>query len=175
MQENIKLIRLSSESLIKPFNCGDLDLNEFLINDSIKFIRSLLAVTYVIENETNTIAFFSLLNDKVSILDTESKTQWRKLIKDKLPYGKRFNSYPAMKIGRLGVSLLYKKQGFGTDILNYLKDLFISNNRTGCRYITVDAYRESLDFYKKNGFEFMTSLDVNADTRLMYFDLIQLK
>ncbi|MEI6753389.1 MAG: GNAT family N-acetyltransferase [Paludibacter sp.] len=174
MQVGTKLIRLSLDSQIKSFDCGDSDLNEFLINDSKGFILNLLAVTYVIEDNQNTIAFFSLLNDKISILDTESKSQWRKLVKDKLPYGKRYNSYPAMKIGRLGVSLLYKNQGWGTDILNYLKDLFVNNNRTGCRFITVDAYRDSLKFYEKNGFQYLTSTDKNSDTRLMFYDLKQL-
>lgn len=169
-----KLIRLSLDSTIKPFDCGDSDLNEFLSKDSKKFIENLLAVTYIIEDTENTIAFFSLLNDKISILDTETKTQWRKLVKDKLPYGKRYNSYPAMKIGRLGVSILYKNQGWGTDILNYLKDLFVTNNRTGCRFITVDAYRNSLNFYEKNGFKYLTLSDKNSDTRLMFFDLKQL-
>jgi GNAT superfamily N-acetyltransferase len=174
MQEGTKLLRLTIDSQIKPFDCGDSDLNEFLFNDSKKFILDLLAVTYVIENNENTIAFFSLLNDKISVVDSESKSQWRKLVKDKLPFGKRFNSYPAMKIGRLGVSLLFKNQGWGTDILNYLKDLFVTNNRTGCRFITVDAYRDSLNFYEKNGFRYLTNTDKNADTRLMFFDLKQL-
>ena len=174
MQVGKKLIRLSLDSQIKSFDCGDSDLNEFLVNDSKKFILNLLAVTYVIEDNENTIAFFSLLNDKISILDTESKSQLRKLVKDKLPHGKRYNSYPAMKIGRLGVSVLYKNQGWGTDILNYLKDLFVTNNRTGCRFITVDAYRDSLQFYEKNSFQYLTSKDKNSDTRLMFYDLKQL-
>jgi GNAT superfamily N-acetyltransferase len=174
MEAGTKLIRLSLDSEIKSFDCGDSDLNEFLLNDSKKFISNLLAVTYAIEDDDNTIAFFSLLNDKISIVDTESKSQWRKLVKDKLPFGKRFNSYPAMKIGRLGVSELYKNQGWGTDILNYLKDLFVTNNRTGCRFITVDAYKDSLKFYEKNGFKYLTTTDINADTRLMFFDLKQL-
>jgi len=174
MEAGTKLIKLSLDSQIKSFDCGDTDLNEFLINDSKRFILNLLAVTYVIEDTQNTIAFFSLLNDKISILDAESKAQWRKLVKDRLPYGKRYNSYPAMKIGRLGVFELYKSQGWGTDILNYLKDLFVTNNRTGCRFITVDAYRDSLNFYEKNGFRYLTNSDKNADTRLMFFDLKQL-
>jgi GNAT superfamily N-acetyltransferase len=174
MEAGTKLIRLSLDSEIKSFDCGDSDLNEFLLNDSKKFISNLLAVTYAIEDDDNTIAFFSLLNDKISIVDTESKSQWQKLVKDKLPFGKRFNSYPAMKIGRLGVSELYKNQGWGTDILNYLKDLFVTNNRTGCRFITVDAYKDSLKFYEKNGFKYLTTTDINADTRLMFFDLKQL-
>jgi GNAT superfamily N-acetyltransferase len=175
MQQDTKLIRLSVDYQIKPFDCGDSDLNEFLQNDSKKYLQELLAVTYLIENDKDTIAFFSLFNDKISIIDTDSKNQWRKLFRDNMPQGKRFSSYPAMKIGRLGVSNDFKGQGWGTIILDYLKELFISNNRTGCRYITVDAYRESLRFYERNEFSYLTSKDIDSDTRLMYFDLIQLK
>ncbi len=175
MQAGTRLIRLSIDYQIKPFDCGDSDLNEFIFNDAKKYLNEFLAVTYLIENEKNTIAFFSLFNDKISLIDVDSKSQWRKLFRDNMPQGKRFSSYPAMKIGRLGVSNDYKGQGWGTIILDYLKELFISNNRTGCRYITVDAYRESLGFYERNGFAYLTSKDIDSDTRLMYFDLIKLR
>jgi GNAT superfamily N-acetyltransferase len=175
MQKGTKLIRLAEDYPIKPFDCGDSDLNEFLLNDSRNYLKELLAVTYLIESPSDTIAYFSLLNDKISILETESKSRWRRLFRDSMPLGKRFSSYPAMKIGRLGVSNNHKGQGWGTIILDYLKELFISNNRTGCRYITVDAYRASLSFYETNGFTYLTTSDTNSDTRLMYFDLIQLK
>jgi GNAT superfamily N-acetyltransferase len=92
-----------------------------------------------------------------------------------MPKGKRFKSYPAMKIGRLGVSEKYKGAGIGTMIIDYLKELFISNNRTGCKYITVDAYNLSLSFYEKNGFNYLTQSDEGKATRLMYFDLILMK
>jgi GNAT superfamily N-acetyltransferase len=172
---NVRLSRLTPDFQIKPFDCGDLDLNDFLFSDAKRYNSELLAVTYLLENDTETIAFFSLLNDKITITDTDSKTQWRKLIRDRMPLGKRFSSYPAMKIGRLGVSLSHQGHGWGAIILDYLKELFISNNRTGCRYITVDAYRQSLAFYEKNDFIFLTNSDRNSDTRLMYYDLIRLK
>jgi len=76
-----------------------------------------------------------------------------------------------MKIGRLAVSHKYKKQGIGQAILNYLKQHFIDNNRTGCKFITVDAYKDSLGFYEKNGFKYITTSDLKSDTRLMFFDL----
>jgi len=74
-------------------------------------------------------------------------------------------------LGRLGVSNAVKGTGIGTMILDYIKELFITNNRTGCRYITVDAYGASLSFYEKNGFTYLTTKDKGSDTRLMYFDL----
>lgn len=168
------LLRLSLDLQLKTFDCGDSDLNDFLLSDTKRYNKALLAVTYIIENDSETVAFFSLLNDKITIADTDSKSQWRKLIRDRMPFGKRFSSYPAMKIGRLGVSNNHQGNGWGVIILDYLKELFISNNRTGCRYITVDAYRQSLKFYEKNGFLYLTDSDKYSDTRLMYFDLIQL-
>ncbi len=172
---NFKLIRLSPEfNLPSDFDCGDSDLNDFLRNDALNYQQELLAVSYLLIDDGQLVAFFSLLNDRISITDVESKRKWAKLFRDIMPKGKRFKSYPAMKIGRLGVSERYKGAGIGTMIIDYLKELFISNNRTGCKYITVDAYRQSLSFYEKNGFNYLTQLDENDDTRLMYFDLISM-
>ena len=52
-----------------------------------------------------------------------------------------------------------------------IKHAFTNGNRTGCRFITVDAYAEATAFYQKNGFDFFTKRDEHEDTRLMYFDL----
>lgn len=168
----LRLIQLSASHKIKPFDCGDDDLNDFLLNDSQNYSSQLLAVTYLIESDTETAAFFSLLNDKISIEDVDSKRKWRKFFRDVMPEGKRFKSYPAVKIGRLGVCNSFQRKGLGTVILDYIKELFVANNLTGCKYLTVDAYRQSLDYYEKNGFKYLTEKDKDADTRLMYFNLI---
>jgi predicted GNAT family N-acyltransferase len=165
------LVRLTAEKIIKPFDCGDQDLNDFLHNDSINHMKDLLSVSYLLESPNNTIAFFSLLNDKIRQEDVEDKTKWNRFRKQLFPNSKRFISYPAMKIGRLAVCTDFQKGGIGKIILDYLKLLFISNNRTGCRFITVDAYAKSIGFYQKNGFIFLTEKDEGQDTRLMYFDL----
>jgi GNAT superfamily N-acetyltransferase len=166
------LIRLTADYHIKPFDCGDADLNGFLTEDSKSYLQKLLAVTYILENEMNTVAFLSLLNDKITVADVDSGNQWKKLFRRTT--GKDFSSHPAVKLGRLGVSNTFKGAGIGTIIVDYIKELFITNNRTGCRYITVDAYGASLAFYERNGFKYLTRKDERADTRLMYFDLISL-
>lgn len=49
---------------------------------------------------------------------------------------------------------------------------FAFGTRSGCRFLTVDAYADVVDFYESRcGFKFFTETDVNDDTRLMYFDL----
>jgi predicted GNAT family N-acyltransferase len=115
-----------------------------------------------------------MLNDKISLEDVESKTKWRKYFRDIMPVGKRFRSYHAVKLGRLAVNNNFKERGIGTTILDYIKELFVNNNRTGCKYLTIDAYKQSLSFYERNGFNYLTEQDIEADTRL-YFDLAKVK
>lgn len=81
---------------------------------------------------------------------------------------------PAVKIGRLGVSEDYKRKQCGSRVLDYLKVWFTQNNKTGCRFLIVDAYNrpDTLAFYQQNGFKFLGSKDEQEETRIMYFDLI---
>jgi GNAT superfamily N-acetyltransferase len=167
-------IRLSEGHQFLPFDCGDSDLNEFLLQDSKKYLALLLTVTYLLEHEGRTIAFFSVSNDKVTIQDVDSNRKYKKLFQSIMPEGKRYKSYPAVKIGRFGIDKTVQKSGLGSQILDYIKGWFISENKTGCQYITVDAYRQSLRFYERNGFNYFTDKDMDADTRQMYFSLLQL-
>lgn len=169
----IRFVRLTPEHEIKPFDCGDDDLNDFLHNSAKHYSNELMAVTNILENNAETVAFFSVFNDRVAFSDFEDSTEFNKFRKA-FPNRKRISSYPAMKIGRLGVNVNYHGNGIGTDIINFLKKLFITDNRTGCRFITVDAYRDSLPFYEKCGFRYLSCKDSAEDTRLMYFDLKQI-
>lgn len=49
--------------------------------------------------------------------------------------------------------------------------LFTHGNRTGCRFITVDAYHDAVGFYQKCGFDFISEKDQHDPTRSMYYDL----
>ena len=166
-----------NDTLIKPFDCEDADLNGFLLeSDSHKanarhHARELLAVTYLVEDteKNRTVAYFSLLNDILERELTDPK-EWKRLSKE-IPNIKRRSSHPAVKLGRLAVSAMYQKQGWGTRILNLLKQWFTHNNKTGCRYITVDALRSAQSFYEKNGFQVLVSPGEDDETVLMYYDL----
>jgi len=171
MLDNLRCIRLNPDHIIKPFDCGDTDLNEFLHMDSHNFNKDLFAVTYIFENDSKTIAFYSVLNDKISAEEFESKNQFKKKIRGRFSGRKRIRSYPAVKIGRFGVDIEYQKNKLGTEILDYIKMLFIVNNRTGCMFITVDAYKQSLGFYESNNFKYFNEGCKGEDTCPMYFDL----
>ena len=69
----MKIVRLTLEHIFKPFDCGETDLNDFLLLDSKEYAKALLAVTYVIEDEDKTVAFFSLSNDHISLAESDQK------------------------------------------------------------------------------------------------------
>lgn len=62
----MRIVKIENTDIIKPFDCGDEDLNGFLTDDARYYREQMLAYTYILEDDDHTIAFFSLLNDKVS-------------------------------------------------------------------------------------------------------------
>jgi hypothetical protein len=77
----------------------------------------------------------------------------------------------------LAVSNEFKGLTIGTMILDYIKSSFLDEeeNKTGCRFLTVDAYIAAVPFYEKNWFSILTDKDENMNTRLLVFDLAENK
>ena len=172
---SLVIARLEKGETVKTFDCGDSDLNDFILNESPLYRKEKLAVTYVLEDETDTehehiAAFFSLSNDRISISDFDTKTKYNRFSR-RFNNHKRLKSYPAAKIGRLGVSLEMRGMSVGSFLLDFIKRYFTANNKTGCRFITVDAYAVAIPFYLRNGFVPLNDEDAGDPTRLLYFDL----
>jgi predicted GNAT family N-acyltransferase len=164
--------QITSDTIIKPFDCGDPDLNDFLFSDAKSYFRSMMALTYLLEDKVSnkTVAYYSLLNDKI-VFDPEQKSHWNKLNR-RIANSKRRKDYPAVKIGRLAVSREYSGNHIGEAILLQVKHMFSIMSRSACRFITVDAYVTAIPFYEKCGFTFLSDKDKFSKTRAMYFDLI---
>lgn len=164
--------QIEADTEIKSFDCGDTDLNDFLISDAKNYLRSMMALTYLLEDnfKGKTVAYYSLLNDKI-VFDPEEKRFWNRLNR-RIDNSKRRKEYPAVKIGRLAVSKDYSGHHIGKTILLQIKHMFATMRRSACRFITVDAYAVAVPFYEKCGFMFLSEKDKNAKTRSMYFDLI---
>ena len=102
--------------------------------------------------------------------DFDNKTEYNRFRK-RFVNAKRIKSYPAAKIGRFAVSKTMKGKEIGSSLLEFIKSFFVVDNKTGCRFLTVDAYADAVPFYLKNGFIPLCEEDKNDDTRLLYFDL----
>lgn len=179
MEENVdtaelsySIRRLEKQEKVESFNCGDADLNDFIMNESMLYRNALLAVSYVAEGNTGrTIGYFSLANDRVSLTDFENNTEFNRFRRRRFVNDKRLRSYPAVKICRLGIELSVKGCGIGSELLDFIKSYFVNDNKTGCRFVTVDAYAAAVPFYQRNGFEFLNDEDAGDYTRLMFYDL----
>ena len=134
-------------------------------------------MTYILEHKgTNrVVAYFSVANDRISIKDFPSNTDFNRFRKHKFVNEKRLKSYPAIKLCRLGIDKSIQGQHIGTFIIDFVSTLFITDNKSGCRFLTVDANRNAIPFYLKNDFAFLSSEDEDQYTRLMYFDLSDLE
>ena len=140
------------------------------------------------ENPKIIVAAFTISNDSIKTMSIPNGPK-KKLTKH-IPHVKTMRSYPAALIGRLGVSALFARKGLGCEVMDFIKAWFVDkSNKTGCRFLVVDAYNETrpLDFYVKNGFAYLFRTEAEEKTylglagtvsklktRLMYFDLITL-
>ena len=168
----MKLVRLTPEIELSDFDCGDDDLNSFLFEDAKAFLEKKIANSFLLMDGNDIAAYFCLLNDKISRQET-TNSQWKK-VKNMFPDGKRFSSYPSIKIGRFAVSNSYRGNRIGSKLMDLLKDLLDQDvNYSAFRFITVYAYMSAIPFYIKNGFVQLTQKEENDHTRLMFFDMME--
>lgn len=172
---NRQVRRLEEDERIESFSCGDADLDDFIVNEAPFYRDALLVVSYVMEEDGQPIAYFSLANDRVSIQDFESNTEFNRFRRHRFVNEKRIRSYPAVKVCRFAVAESKRGEGIGSMLLDFIKAYFIIDNKTGCRFVTVDAYRNAISFYEHNGFLPLQTEDDGAPTRLLFFDLADYK
>ena len=156
------------------FDCGDDDLNEYFQVDSANYRRELLTSSYHVHRKNmeskQPIAFVDFCNDAIRKENLGSA-------KRKIHYLKRgFKTYPAVKITRIGVMKSLQGYGVGSLLLDAIKHFFIEDSKSGCRFLTLDAYPERVGFYKKNRFrEMQLPMDAEIqETVPMFYDLKEL-
>lgn len=179
----------------QPFDCDNQDLNDFFQNDAINYSTELLGKSYCFtldENPEIIVCAFTISNDSIKTTNLPNSRK-KKVIKD-IPRPKQMRSYPAVLIGRLGVhknfrNVEHEEQRIGDQLMDFIKSWFVDGaNKTGCRFIVVDAYNtfKPLRYYNSNGFiELFSTEDQEKEftgvaegqeleTRLLFFDLIVL-
>ncbi len=192
-------LRVYSQEVIdycEPFDCANKDLNDFFFSDAIKYSSELLGKSYcfTLDKSPRIITCaFTISNDSIKTIHLPNARK-KKVSKD-IPRPKQMRSYPAVLIGRLGVHKDFRNiedepQRTGDQLMDFIKSWFIDGeNKTGCRFIVVDAYNTTtaLRYYKNNGFTELFSTEDqereftalpqehSLETRLLFFDLIVLK
>lgn len=182
--------RVTEYDELRSFACGDSDLDEFFHKEAHLYDAQMLGKTYFFATKGNTpriVCAFTLANDsiKAALIPNASRNK----IQRKIPNSKRTRSYPAVLIGRLGVAGEFQgsHNGIGSQVIDYITAWFCHpENKTGCRFLVVDAYNKPkvLHFYEKNGFRFLYAteelekeayhidIEERLESRMMYLDLI---
>lgn len=172
-----------------PFNCDDTDLDEFFSKDALLYDAELLGKTYAwirVAEPTEILGLITLANDsvKAKLIANSARNRLQRSITN----AKRGINYPAVLIGRLGVASKFRGKGLniGSQILEFIKVWFRSrDNKTGCRFIVVDAYNneKTLRFYERNGFKPLYKTEdeerkflgiessERLETRFLFYDL----
>lgn len=172
-----------------PFCCEDTDLDDFFAKDALLYDEELLGRTYAwidVSNPVRIMGLVTLANDSIKAKNITASARNR--IQRGVSNAKRGMNYPAVLIGRLGVAAEFRGQGLniGSQILDFIKDWFRSDdNKTGCRFLVVDAYNNdrTMHFYERNGFKTLYKTeeeerefhDIDREatlaTRFMFYDL----
>ncbi len=189
LKDNCSLFSVNTPDDITGFSCGDNDLDEFFANDCFAFTKQLLGKTYCYKLNTDNqkvVCAFTLANACVRVSDMPNAR--KKKIEADIPHSKTLKDYPAVLVARLGVSEDFHHLHIGSDALEFIKIWFLEpHNKTGCRFVIVDAYNNSstITFYEHNGFKTVFSTEEqekeyrhiqsneSLSTRLMYYDLMK--
>lgn len=189
--ENTFMVRYTKDvaEYCDKFSCGDSDLDDFFREDVFLYEEELLGKTYCWINKNNKrqiVAIATLAYDGIKTFTLDNSS--RNAIQRKIPQQKRHRSYPAVLIGRLGVSKAFQGLGLnvGSQLMDALKYWFVDeNNKAACRYMLVYAYNteSTIHYYLKNGFKplyktehsekeaFNIPDDESLRSRILYYDL----
>ena len=141
------------------FDCDESDLNDFFNHKALLFQHERLGQTYYfrLKGTEKVVCAFSLSADslKTALLPGSRS----KKIKELISREKVLQTYPALLIGRLGVSVDFSGQGIGSQLMDYIKHYCDDQFSTLVRFLVVDAYNNIpvLSYYQKNGFSFLFS------------------
>lgn len=177
-------------ALCEPFTCENKDLDDFFANDAVLYSKRLLGKTYLFclkENPKVIVAAFTVSNDSIRMTNKLSEETKLQFLHTTELENKRMRRFPAVLIGRLATNKDFTGVGIGSGVMDFIKSWFRTNNKTGCRFIMVDAYNTpaTLHYYRKNQFKFLVEDErleakymgigmgrLPLNTRLMYFDLL---
>ena len=109
------------------FSCGNVDLDNFFTNKSIKYEEELLGKSYCFvldDSPCVIVCAFTISNDSIDTYILPNSRS--KKVKNPIPHEKHMRRYPSVLIGKLGVNIHYSNKGIGTELMNFIKSWFVS-------------------------------------------------
>lgn len=158
--KEFRVERLEKQSR-DEFDCGNEQLNNYLLKRSGQDQRSLFAACYLLidQNAEKIAGYYTLSSASISLTLIPSD------LAKKLP---RYPSVPAVRVGRLAVDLKYQGSGLGKVLLADVVKRVIQSG-IGSYAILVDAIDDQAEaFYLKFGFQ---KLKLATDDRMLFLPI----
>ena len=153
MTSDYKLISINelSKNCLKEFDCGTVELNEFLTRYALKNDNLGIGKTFVaLDSKEKVVGYFTLATAQVAFKEIPDEN------KGKLPK----YPIPALRIARLAVSSECQGKGVGKWLL---VQIFIKVTQvsaiTGVYFLIVDAKESAKSFYEHFGFNKLIDKD----------------
>lgn len=144
-------------------------LKTFLKKTAFEFHQYEIAKTFVLVNQNETpriFGYITLMSSEIILNEGQRPSESSATIK--------YEAFSAVKIARLAIDQSLQSKGFGRKLLDWCINhvqLTVMPN-IGCRFLVVDAKRDSIGFYEKNGFTLLDTTSNHTDEHpLMFFDL----
>lgn len=122
------------------FDCGRTEQNAFLYERAWADQQESLSTTYLFFTGGAFVAYATVLMDSLPLSRSE---------RGSIPY----RNVSALKLAQVGVSQRAQGQGIGTAVVGFALQLAEEvRERVACRYVTLDAQPDLLDWYGRLGF-----------------------
>ena len=177
IEDNCEFVEWSSPLIesCSNFSCKhDKDIEQFFKRDFEYYEKQLLGKSYGFvktKPSFELVAAFTVSNSMLPVVNFPKSIKNR--INRQIPNSKRNSQYPAVLVGQLAVFDSFAGKHIGDEVLSFIKSWFIDPlNKTGCRYIIVDAVNNDkvIKFYKRNGFKFIFD-NIEDEIEYMKLDL----
>lgn len=123
------------------FACPRQEQTDYFVKQAWAHQQQGIAVTYVLLHKNLIVGYVTLTMDEIPLAKTER------------PEGIGFSRLPALKLAQMGVHKDYNRNGFGHMLVTFaVLTAQQIRDKVGCRYVTLDAKTDVVDFYRRQGF-----------------------
>jgi GNAT superfamily N-acetyltransferase len=123
------------------FACPRHEQTEYFVKHAWADQQQSVSVTYVLRFKGQLVGYVTLTMDEIPLAKLER------------PEGVGFSRLPAVKLAQMGVHKDFNGSGFGQELVTFAVLTALElREKVGCRYVTLDAKGDLVDWYKKQGF-----------------------
>lgn len=123
----------------KTFDCGLLEVNNYLKNKSIQQEKERITKIFVVQKQNVIIGYSAIFCSHLFLKLSGKNIEFR---------------VPGICIGQLGVHHEFQNKGVGKILVQHAISLVEKiNNYSGCRIVFVDAYDTAIEYYQNLNFQ----------------------